>query len=81
VDERKVKAAIQTGAKVMLFFRSHHDEKNTIESEVKRANVFREKVQYKCARIDYNNNIAFEEVLRTKLAKIACKYYDTKNKE
>ena len=81
VDEKKVEAAIRTGAKVMLFFRSHHDEKNTIESEVKRANAFREKVQYKCARIDYNNNIAFEETLRTKLAKIACKYYDTNNKQ
>ena len=35
VDERKVDAAIQTCAKVMLFFNSHHDEKNTIESEVR----------------------------------------------
>ena len=35
MDERKVDAAIQTGAKVMLFFNSHHDEKNTIESEVR----------------------------------------------
>ena len=36
VDEQKVEAAIQTGAKVMLFFRSYHDKKNTIESEVRR---------------------------------------------
>lgn len=35
VDESKVETSIQTGAKVMLFFNSHHDEKNTIESEVK----------------------------------------------
>ena len=40
VDERNVEAAIRTGAKVLLFFRSHHDENNTIESEQKRIKTF-----------------------------------------
>ena len=63
VDEQKVDTAIQTGAKVLLFFRSHHDEKNTMESEVKRIEAFRGKVQDKCLYTDYNNNDKFEEVL------------------
>lgn len=44
VDEQKVETAIRTGAKVMLFFRSHHDEKNTIDSEVKKIEAFRARV-------------------------------------
>lgn len=67
VDEQKVEAAIQTGANVMLFFRSHHDEKNTIESEVKKIEAFRERVQDKCFCIDYSNNSSFEKVLRQAL--------------
>ena len=63
VDEQKVEAAIQTGAKVMLFFRSHHDEKNTIDSEVRKIEAFRENVKDKCVCVDYNNNSRFEEVL------------------
>ena len=63
VDEQKVEAAIQTGAKVMLFFRSNHDEKNTIDCEVKKIEAFRAKVQDKCVCVDYNNNSKFEEVL------------------
>ena len=63
VDEPKVEGAIASGAKVILFFRSHHDEKNTMESEVKRIEAFREKVQGKCVCVEYNNNIMFEEVL------------------
>ncbi|MBO5615523.1 MAG: hypothetical protein J5932_05295 [Prevotella sp.] len=41
VDEQKVEASIATGAKVILFFRSHHDDKNTIESELKVSGHFR----------------------------------------
>ena len=70
VDEQKVEAAIATGAKVMLFFRSYHDEKNTMESEVKRIEAFREKVQDKCICVEYNNNSKFEEVLFTELSKL-----------
>ena len=63
VDEQKVEAAIAIGAKVMLFFRSHYDEKNTMESEVKRIDVFRERIQTKCVCVDYNNKSNFEEAL------------------
>ena len=63
VDEQKVEAAIQTGVKVMLFFRSNHDEKNTIDCEVKKIEAFRENVKDKCVCADYNNNSSFEEVL------------------
>lgn len=62
VDEQKVEAAIATGAKILQFFRSHHDEKNTMESEVKAIAEFRSKVQDKCDCIEYNNN-AFEKEL------------------
>ena len=69
VDEQKVEAAIQTGAKVMLFFSSHHDEKNTIESEVKKIAAFRTKVQDKCVCVDYNSKGNFEVALETEISK------------
>lgn len=68
VDEQRVEAAIATGAKVMLFFRSHHDEKNTIESEVKRLETLRENVQDKCICVDYDNNNKFEKALSAALS-------------
>ena len=68
VDEQKVDTAIQTGAKVLLFFRSHHDEKNTIESEVKKIEAFRAKVQEKCICVDYDNNNKFEKALSAALS-------------
>jgi len=70
VDELKVVAAIQTGAKVMLFFRSHHDEKNTIDSEVRKIEAFRENVQGRCVCVDYNNNNMFENIQIIELSKI-----------
>lgn len=41
VDEQKVETTIQTGAKVLLFFRIHHDENNTMESELMTIKAFR----------------------------------------
>ena len=67
-----MEAAIQTGAKVILFFRSHHGEKNTIESEVKRIEVFRAKVQGKCDSNDYSKNSMFEDTLIVELIKFSC---------
>ena len=63
MDEQKVDAAIQTGAQVLLFFRSHHDEKNTIEREVMNIEVFRANVQDKCVCVDYNSKGNFEASL------------------
>lgn len=63
VDEQQVYAANQTGAKVMLLFRNHHDEKNTIESELISIASFRERMKELCVCADYNSNINFEEVL------------------
>lgn len=70
VDEQKVEAAIATGAKVLLFFRSHHDEKNTMESEVRRIESFRQRVKEKCICVDYNSNSTFEEALVSEMEKI-----------
>lgn len=70
VDEQKVEAAIATGAKVLLFFRSHHNEKNTIESDVRAIDKFRCKVLEKCVCVDYNNNDKFKVALITKLSNI-----------
>lgn len=69
VDEQKVEAAIATGSKVLLFFRLSHDEKNTMESEVKRIEAFKEKDQGKCVCLDYNNNTGFEEKLKAELSR------------
>ena len=70
VDEQKVEAAIASGAKVLLFFRSHHDEKNTMGSEVKAIAELRSKVQQTCACAEYNNKSDFEEALVTEISKI-----------
>jgi len=63
VEEQKVEAAIRAGAKVMLLFRSHHDEKNTIESEVKKIEAFRMKVQEKYVCVNYSSKSDVEAVL------------------
>lgn len=47
VDEQKVETTIQTGAKVLLFFRIHHDENNTMESELMTIKAFRAIAQKK----------------------------------
>lgn len=70
VNEQKVDAAIATGAKVLLLFCSNHDEKNTIDSEVKAIAEFHSKVQDKCACVDYNNKNDFENALAAELTKI-----------
>ncbi len=67
VDEQKVGVAIQTGAKVMLFFNSHHDENNTIENEVKALAEFRRKMESKCSCFDFNGRVEFDRILRNKL--------------
>lgn len=58
-----MESAIATGAKVILFFSSNHDEKNTIQSEVKRIDAFRKRIIEECVSLDYNDNRKFEEVL------------------
>ena len=70
LDEQKVEAAIATGAKVMLFFSSHHDEKNTMESEVATIVNFREIIQDNCICVDYNNKSELEELLTKELSKL-----------
>ena len=68
VDELKVEGTIQSGAKVLLFFRCDHDEMNTIESELKKIETFRAKAQDKCLCVDYNNKNVFEEILLNELS-------------
>lgn len=70
VDEQTVEMAIATGAKVKLFFRSHHDEKNTMESEVRRIAAFREMVLGKCICVDYDNNSEFMDLLEFELSSL-----------
>lgn len=70
VDQQKVEAAIATGVKVLLFFRSHHDKKNTMKSEVKAIAEFRSKVQDKCVCVDYNNKSEFTDCLWTLLSEV-----------
>lgn len=63
VDEQKVESAVHTGAKVMLFFNSHHDEKNTIESEVKAVEAFKKEMESKCVCCEFNGRVDFENKL------------------
>lgn len=70
INEQKVKAAIATGAQVILFFRSHHDEKNTMESEVKAVEDFRSKVKDQCLFFNYSNKSKFEEALINAIAQL-----------
>ena len=44
---------------MMLFFNSHHDANNTMASELKAIDDFREKVQMNCVCIDYKNSPDF----------------------
>lgn len=73
VDERKVKAAIQTCAKVMLFFNSHHDQKNTIESEVKAVEAFKNAMESKCVCCEFSGKADFESILTKVLKEIVNK--------
>lgn len=70
VDESKVEAAIQSGAKVMLFFNSHHDEKNTIESEVKAVEAFKNEMESKCVCCEFSGKADFEIILANALEKV-----------
>ena len=63
VDEQKVEAAIQTGAKVMLFFNGHHDEKNTIESEVKAVEALKKEIESKCVCCEFSGKTDLEKQL------------------
>ena len=67
VDKVKVEAAIASGARVMLFFSSHHDEKNTMDSELQELNAFRCNVAERCICVDYISNSNFEELLQVEL--------------
>lgn len=66
VDEQKVEDAIQTGAKVMLFFNSYHDEKNTIKSEVDKVEILYNSIKEKCICSTYSIG-GFEQNLKSKI--------------
>ena len=70
VDESKVEAAIQTGAKVMMYFSSHHDEKNTIESEVKAVEAFKKEMESKCVCREFSGKVEFEKAIAEALQTI-----------
>lgn len=54
VEEQKVEAAIQTSAKVMLFFCGQHDEENTIPTELKEVEVFKNIKSPNSVKATYN---------------------------
>lgn len=70
VYESKVEKSIQTGAKVMLFFNSHHDEKNTIESEVKAVEALKKEMESNCVCCEFSNKADFEATLTKAIDKI-----------
>lgn len=70
VDKHKLEVAIGSGAKVLIFFRSHHDEKNTMGSELQALDAFRSSVAERCVCVDYNSEGMFEEVLIVELSKV-----------
>lgn len=48
----------------MLFFNSHHDEKNTIESEVKAVEAFKKEMKSKCVCCEFGGKADFEIALQ-----------------
>lgn len=73
VDEQKVEAAIQTGAKVLLFFNQYNDEKNTIPSESQRVLDFKDKINNQCCCVEYNGRFDFEAFLTGAIENIVSK--------
>ena len=63
VDESKVEVAIRTGAKIFIFFRSHHDYKNTIGSEIQSIEDFRKRIEPRCLCVDYKSMLDLETLL------------------
>lgn len=63
VDELKVEAAIQTGAKVVLFFNQYCDEGNTIPSELQKVEDFKERIKNQCCCMEYNGPKGFEKAI------------------
>ena len=67
VDEQKVEATIQTGAKVMLFFSKYQDPGNTIPAEGKAVESFRKKMELQCTCYEYNSKTNFVTLLSESL--------------
>jgi hypothetical protein len=63
VDEQKVEVAMQTGAKVILFFNQYNDEKNTIPSELQKVVEYKEKIKKASRCFEFSGKADFEETL------------------
>lgn len=60
VDVKKVETAIQTDAKVKLFFCSHQDEENTIPAELKEVEALKNNKVPNCVKVSYNGCYDFQ---------------------
>lgn len=69
IEAQKVESAIATGAKVLLFFSLYHDQNNTMVSELKSLESFRDKVKNKCSCCGYNGITDFESKLMEQIKK------------
>lgn len=62
-----VEDCIKSGKKVMLFFSSYYDPKNSIFSEIQEVEVFRNRIKGLCSCIEYNGVQVFEKILEEQL--------------
>ena len=68
VDKAKVEAAIATGAKVLLFFSKHHDENNTLSSELQPIQELKASTTATC--IDHSGPADFGQTLSKTLKEL-----------
>ncbi len=69
IDASKVDAALATSEKVILFFSSYHDPKNTLLSELKAVEEFRKSSGHRCVCVDFNGTSSLEKVFLEQLSK------------
>ena len=72
IDKTKadvIEASVKAGKKVLLFFSEFQDPENTMDSELRMVEAFRESSLEQCVCVAYNNNSMFKEVLLLELSK------------
>lgn len=72
IDKTKadvIEASVKAGKKVLLFFSEFQDPENTMDSELRIVEAFRESSLEQCVCVAYNNNSMFKEALLLELSK------------
>lgn len=62
-DRQLFKAYVDAGKKVLLFFNTVHDASNSMKSEVKEVDTFKEQMEPLCFCLSYNGAVDFADAL------------------